>query len=501
LRRKQSPAFNPAVRPLLRDAFMKTVQQYLDETPFWSDGTSLTEAPMTRMQWRIWWLATAGKFFEGMVVFMTGVALPLIVLEFGLSALQKGLVGASILAGILVGATALGGLADRVGRKQMFILEMALFTVFLTLVSLAPNFPSLVVFLFGMGLALGCDYPTAHLVISESIPSSLRGRLVLSAFGFQAVGALAGTALGLLILNSRESLADWRLMFACAILPAALVVFGRFFTTQSGHWLMAQGRVAEAEAALRRLLHREPSYPQVIQLKPAHPPHSSGQKPSFFSLFRGRTQRATILASVPWFLQDLGTYGIGIFTPTILAATIGVENAHPRSLSEVIHNELMAAKGAALIDALLIVGIIAAVLLADRLGRIRLQVLGFVGCAAGLLLAAVGTRLEGSLQLVLIFAGFMLFNFMTNLGPNAMTYLIAGEVFPTSVRGLGSGFAASVGKVGAVLTSFLFPILLVKLGTGALLGGLVGACLLGAWVTARFAIETKGLNLESIPHE
>jgi MFS family permease len=265
---------------------MKTVQQYLDETPFWSDGTSLTEAPMTRMQWRIWWLATAGKFFEGLVVFMTGVALPLIVLEFGLSPVQKGLVGASILAGILVGATALGGLADRVGRKQMFILEMALFTVFLTLVSLAPNFPSLVVFLFGMGLALGCDYPTAHLVISESIPSSLRGRLVLSAFGFQAVGALAGTALGLLILNSRESLADWRLMFASAILPAALVVFGRFFTTQSGHWLMAQGRVAEAEAALRRLLHREPSYPQVIQLKPAHPPHPSGQKPSFFSLFR-----------------------------------------------------------------------------------------------------------------------------------------------------------------------------------------------------------------------
>jgi MFS transporter, putative metabolite transport protein len=197
----------------------------------------------------------------------------------------------------------------------------------------------------------------------------------------------------------------------------------------------------------------------------------------------------------------LGTYGIGIFTPTILAATIGVENTHPRSLSEVIHNELMAVKGAALIDALLIVGIIAAVLLADRLGRIRLQVLGFLGCAAGLLLAAVGTRLEGSLQLVLIFAGFMLFNFMTNLGPNAMTYLIAGEVFPTPVRGLGSGFAASVGKVGAVLTSFLFPILLAKLGTGALLGGLVGACLLGAWVTARFAIETKGLNLESIPHE
>ncbi len=131
-----------------------------------------------------------------MVVFMTGVALPLIGMEFGLTAAQKGMTGAASLAGILIGATALGGLSDVFGRKLMFILEMVLFTIFLTLVAFSPSFPWLLTCLFGMGLALGCDYPTAHLVISESIPSQYRGRLVLSAFGFQAVGAIAGTALG-----------------------------------------------------------------------------------------------------------------------------------------------------------------------------------------------------------------------------------------------------------------------------------------------------------------
>jgi nitrate/nitrite transporter NarK len=97
---------------------------------------------------------------------------------------------------------------------------------------------------------------------------------------------------------------------------------------------------------------------------------------------------------------------------------------------------MMAAKGAALIDVLLIVGILFAVVLADRVGRIRLQVAGFIGCAVGLALAALSLHVGGALSGVLIFAGFMLFNFMTNAGPNAMTYLIAGEVFPTSLRRL-----------------------------------------------------------------
>src|SRR6185436_14638664 len=136
--------------------------------------------------------------------------------------------------------------------------------------------------------------------------------------------------------------------------------------------------------------------------------------------------------------------------------------------------------------------------LVDRVGRIRLQVVGFVDCAAGLFLASLSTAFTGSTAMIFIFAGFMLFNLMTNLGPNAMTYLLAGEVFPTSVRGLGAGFAASFAKIGAVTTAFLFPILLMDLGTNPLLYMLIGTSLLGALVTWKFAIETNGVNLETI---
>jgi len=487
----------------MTQAKTRTVQEYIDETPNWSDGTGVSATPMTVVQWRIWMLATAGKFFEGWVVFMTGVALPLIVLEFDLTAAEKGMVGAATLFGILVGATALGSMADRYGRKAMFIAEMMLFVVFLVLATMSTSLIWLVVCLFGLGLALGCDYPTAHMVISESIPSNYRGRLVLGAFAFQAVGALVGTIIGFFIFKMYPDIRDWRWMYASAVIPAFLVVIGRFFIPQSGHWLVSRGRIADAERALGVLLHRVPKYPGHIRLRDPDVDGNGVSRRrvgSYADLFtKKKSRRATILASVPWFLQDLGTYGIGIFTPTILAATIGLSNASdPRNLAQVIHEGMLAAKGAAIIDVLLIVGIVAAILLADRVGRIRLQVFGFVGCAFGLLVAALSVHFTGSTQIILIFTGFMIFNFMTNLGPNAMTYLLAGEVFPTHSRGMGAGFAASFGKIGAVMTAFLFPILLNDIGISMLLYILVITSLVGAWVTWRFRIETAGVSLEKI---
>lgn len=479
-----------------------SVQGYLDEAPLWADGTAAPGSPLTDMQRRIWWLSVAGKFFEGLVVFLTGVALPLIAKEFDLSQAQHGIVGAASLFGILIGASALGGLSDRFGRKPMFVFEMGLFILFLVLIVFTPNFVWLVVCLFGMGLALGCDYPTAHLVISESTPTRSRGQLVLSAFGFQAAGALVGTAIGYLILANHPELDAWRWMYASAIIPAVLVLFGRFFITESPHWLAIRGREREAEDEILRLLSRDPPYPREVRLTDATGAHKRSPGGSgYAALFHPKNLRATILASVPWFLQDLGTYGIGIFTPTILAASVGHKHENVRNLADLIHNDMIAAKGAALIDLLLLVGIVFAVLLADRAGRIRLQVFGFIGCALGLFVAAQSVAYEGSTKMLLIFTGFMLFNFMTNLGPNAQTYLIAGEVFPTAIRGKGAGFAASFAKVGACMTAFLFPILLADIGTSALLYILVATSLLGAALTWAFRIETAGVSLDAVGAE
>ena len=482
----------------------QTVQGWIDERPQWPDGTSLPSVPMTGMQWLIWSLAAAGKFFEGFVVFMTGVALPLFSEEFHLGSAEHGVIGAASLFGILIGAVTLGGMSDKFGRKMMFIVEMIIFCVFLVALVFAPNYFLIVVCLFAIGLALGCDYPTAHMIISESIPSLSRGKLVLGAFAFQAIGALAGTAVGYGVLSTLPELSAWRWMYAIAVIPAVLVTVGRFYIVESANWLAARGQVQQAEQSVRRLLRRKPQYPSDIKLVArageSEAGHHGGDT-SYAALFNKTNRRATILASVPWFLQDLGTYGIGIFTPTILAAAVGAGQDHSRSVIDIIHNDIVAAEGSALITALLIVGIAFAVVLADVVGRIRLQVLGFVGCAIGLLIASTSSFAEGGARTLLIFAGFMLFNFMTNLGPNAQTYLLAGEVFPTAIRGKGAGFAAAFAKVGAVLTAFLFPILLSAIGTSALLYGLVVTSLLGAVVTWLYRIETTGVDLDALDVE
>ena len=412
-----------------------------------------------------------------------------------------GFASAATLAGILVGALLLGGMSDYFGRRRMFIGEMILFCSFLALLILCTNFVSLVICLFSLGMALGCDYPTAHMIISESTPSSNRGKLVIGAFGFQALGALGGTGIGCLVLVLEPKLDAWRWMFATALIPALIVTVSRFFVTESPSWLVVAGKHEAAEEAANRLLRRVPAYPKGIKLaRPAAADKSRTRQSSFLALFNDRNRRATILASVPWFIQDVSTYGIGIFTPTILATALGGGPDRIRSLSDSIAAAILAAKGSALINILLIVGILFAVLLADRLGRIRLQIFGFGGCAIGLVVASFSVGMSGDAQVAILFTGFMLFNFMTNLGPNSQSYLLAGEVFPTEVRGTGEGFAAAFAKMGAVLTAFLFPILLSAIGMRLLLCGLAVVSISGAVVTWLYRIETTGLNLDRVGH-
>jgi MFS transporter, putative metabolite transport protein len=138
------------------------------------------------------------------------------------------------------------------------------------------------------------------------------------------------------------------------------------------------------------------------------------------------------------------------------------------------------------------------VLLAGLMTAASLPVVLLCLLGIGVALAALSAAFVGTAQIVLIFIGFMMFNFMTNLGRSAQTYLIAAEVFPTALRGRGAGLAASIGKIGAVSTAFLMPVLLLDIGRGAVLALLVITSLAEAFLTWRFRIDTCGTDLEAI---
>ena len=135
-----------------------SVQGYLDELPLWGDETAAPPSRLSQMQQRISWLSVAASSSKAWS-FSTGVALPLIAKEYDLTKAQHGIVGAASLFGILIGASALGGLSDRFGRKSMFVFEMGLFISFLVLIVFTQHSSWLVVCPFGMGLALGCVLP------------------------------------------------------------------------------------------------------------------------------------------------------------------------------------------------------------------------------------------------------------------------------------------------------------------------------------------------------
>ncbi|MBE9138191.1 hypothetical protein IQ254_13515 [Nodosilinea sp. LEGE 07088] len=120
------------------------------------------------------------------------------------------------------------------------------------------------------------------------------------------------------------------------------------------------------------------------------------------------------------FVYVVIVYGIGIFTPAIIAMLAFA------SETDFMAREMKAAQGAALVDLFLILGFIAAILLVEKLGRIRLQVIGFWGMARGLgLLAASGLLPSGSRgEIGLVLAEFLVFNLMINAGPNATTFLL-----------------------------------------------------------------------------
>ena len=459
----------------------------------------LDKAGLTRAMGLLWLLSAGLIALDGFDFFVIGVALPFLKRDFGLDAVTVGAVATAAVVGSLVGSITLGPITDKVGRKPMLIVDVVLFVVATTGTALAWNAASLIVFRFLVGVAIGADYPISVAYITENVPARYRGRLVIGAFTFQAVGAMVGALTGVAVITlfqviypDPEPLAvqyAWRWMLGVGVVLAIIVAAVRLSVQlESPRYHISRGEYAEASEAASQLLG------ETITITAEEEPPPETEPVALSTLFTPTHRRSTLLASLPWFLQDIATYGIGIFTPVIIAKLALSTEA------SFLVREIKSAQGAALVDVFLIIGFLCAVALVERWGRMRLQILGFLGMTVGLLLLATsGLVSAGSgAETGLVLAGFLVFNLMMNAGPNATTFLLSGEVFPTHLRATGAGFAASFAKAGAVLGTFVLPIVAKSWGIPPLLVGLAAICVLAALITHRFRIETTGQSLEAV---
>jgi MFS transporter, putative metabolite transport protein len=449
----------------------------------------LDGSPLSPTQRWLWVFSTGGTLLDGFAIFVLGVAMPLIIAQFHLTPDVVGLIGASLLLGAVFGAGLGGLMADYLGRKPLMLVDMIIICAGAAASALANGAVMLFMGQFLVGVGVGVDFPVSSSYVSEVLPKRSRARLMVATIACQSVGMLLAAAITLALLKTVNSAQNWRLFLATEGAIALLFFSLRLSEPHSPHWLMSRGRFAKAAESFIRLM---PEQRQVVLQLTSNAGNQSlttsvalARPPGIPDLFSRDYLARTVLVAVPWFLMDIATYGVGLFTPTILAA-INISSRAGGAIAE----DFSAAKGSATIDLFLLFGFVLGIWAVPRFGRIRMQAIGFAGMAFGMLLLIIAVRLwNSSLHIPLVFTGFILFNLLMNAGPNSTTFTLAPILFPTQLRATASGFAAGVAKIGATFGVFVLPILKGKFGVPAVLGMMVGVSVLGLVITLVFGHE------------
>ena len=449
----------------------------------------LDESPLKAIQRWLWVLSTGGTLLDGFVIFVLGVAMPLIIAEFHFAPDVVGLIGASLVFGAVFGAGLGGPIADRLGRKKLMLADMIIIGSGAVTSALSNGFAMLFIGQLLVGVGVGIDFPASSSYVSEVIPKRSRERMMVATISCQSVGMLLAAMITLVLLKSVHSIQSWRLFLATEGVIASLFFLLRLSEPDSPHWLMIRGRFAEATQAFSRIMPEQRE--AVLQImgsagSPSVANSVAPVKPPGMGVLFSRAYRArTVLVAAPWFLMDIATYGVGLFTPIILGA-IDVSGKR----GGVIAHDFADAKGSTAIDLFLLLGFLLGIWAVPRFGRIRMQVIGFASMAFGMLLLMAAVHLSNSsLHIPLVFVGFILFNLLMNAGPNSTTFTLAPILFPTQLRATASGFAADVAKIGATLGVFVLPILKGTLGVPAVLGMMAIVSVLGLTVTLIFGRE------------
>jgi len=436
-------------------------------------------------------LSSAGVFLDGYDLFIISVALIFVEAQNWLSStpslksFQLGLLSSSALMGMFVGALFVGGFADRIGRRSIYVIDLVFFVFFGLLTALATNINQLILFRFLLGIGIGADYPVSSTYVAEFSPKNIRGKLVTRTFLFWGIGSLVAAFIGftfgrfefISILGYHVD--SWRIMLASGVVPALIVLVLRRAMPESPRWLMTNNQREKAEKIIEEIKEKY-SLDYTKDLSAIEP-----ERRGKISELLGQTyRRRTLFSWIPWFFMDIGVYGVGISIPYMLV-TIGFKG---NTLIDRVNSIL----GTIFLDVFIVVGFIVAILVIERIGRIRLQELGFIGMA----LAALSLAIGYSYGLMVIIGALAFYLFFENAGPNVTTWVIPTEIFPTRLRATAQGSSSAVSRLGAVLGTFTFPVFVFLYGWSSTFLAISIFMFIGLAFTMILGTEPKGLALE-----
>ena len=373
--------------------------------------------------------------------------------------------------GMAIGASVGGLLADRIGRRQVFALTLLVYGVATGAAALSWSVGALLVFRFLIGLGLGAELPVAATLVSEYAPARIRGRVVVVLESFWAVGWLLAALIGYLVVPLSPD--GWRWALALGAVPAVYAVVVRYGLPESVRFLERRGRYDEAEAAVRRF---EESAgvppPRASSPEPTGPVRPlPGPSALWHPAYRRRTGALWVL----WFCVNFSYYGAFIWIPTLLVAS-GMDLIRSFEFTLIITLAQLP-------------GYAAAAVLIEVWGRRPTLSLFLVGSAGSALLFG-----NAGSEAMIIGAGMALSFF--NLGAWGALYAVSPEVYPTQLRGTGTGWAAGFGRIASVLAPLSVPVLLRVGGSNVLLFA-VFAAFFGIAALATWGLpERRGEALE-----
>lgn len=426
----------------------------------------LDRLPFTRAHRKLLVGSGTGWALDAMDVGLISFIMAALGAQWQLSTTQLSWLGSIGFAGMAIGASVGGLLADRIGRRQVFALTLLVYGLATGASALATGLGALIVLRFVVGLGLGAELPVASTLMSEYAPKRIRGRIIVILEAFWALGWLAAALIGYFVVPLE---AGWRWAFVIGMVPAAYALVVRYTLPESVRFLERKGRVAEAEAAVRIYETAAGTAPVPSPTMPAEerPPH-------WRTLWAPRFRRRTAALWITWFGVNFAYYGAFIWLPSLL-----VDKGF--SLVKSFEYTLI-------ITLAQLPGYAVAAWLIERWGRRPTLAAFLLGSAVAAVLfgqaATVGT---------LIGSGMMLSAF--NLGAWGALYAVSPEIYPTALRGTGSGSAAAFGRLASIIAPLTVPLLVGAGGTG-LAFAVLGVAFLVAMTAALFLPEYRGAALE-----